>query len=684
MVCLLCDGDHGLASLQSILAHTDEQTPLLLVGADQATLSRLAGQVSGRDVELVSIQRSLLGSVAQATAAADVAFVSRGTRVGPGWIERLAAAARSDTTIVTATALADHAGALSVPLHRPEEATSIAQQALRSYPRIMRAGSHCVFVRRCAFDLVGEPKTQASDPEVELREFSLTCLEHGMVHVAADDVFVTCDPPVEDLPVAEFERDDYEDERSTLRRALRISTLAVHERLSVTLDARALGPPVGGTQVYIAQLAVALARSDDATVRLVIAPDDVAPELKPRLTNERGLEVITYETAVSGVEPTHVVHRPQQVFSEHDLALLRLLGERIVITHQDLIAYRNPTYHASVDDWRQYRRVTRIALAVADKVVFFSEHARNDVVTEGLLDADHAEVVGIGADTLWRVPTKSRRPDRAPGDGAFVLCLGADYRHKNRAFAIQVVGRLRGEHGWSGKLVLAGAHVAHGSSQQEEQALITADPTLSSAVIDLGPVDEAGKIWLYEHATAVLFPSLYEGFGLIPYEAARANIPCMFAQQTALAEIGGPELATLIAWDARASASATAPLLIDGRAREQHLERLGRAAAESSWDVVTPRVISAYEAAVRADHRAGAHYAWQERERERNARELAHTLEMHRAALGGDAANLVRPDGWLDETTRRGLMRVASRPAARKLVMWPFSLVGRIPAERDP
>ena len=107
MVCLLCDGDHGLASLQSILAHTDEQTPLLLVGADQATLSRLAGQVSGRDVELVSIQRSLLGSVAQATAAADVAFVSRGTRVGPGWIERLAAAARSDTTIVTATALAD-------------------------------------------------------------------------------------------------------------------------------------------------------------------------------------------------------------------------------------------------------------------------------------------------------------------------------------------------------------------------------------------------------------------------------------------------------------------------------------------------------------------------------------------------------------------------------------------------
>ena len=293
-------------------------------------------------------------------------------------------------------------------------------------------------------------------------------------------------------------------------------------------------------------------------------------------------------------------------------------------------------------------------------------------------------MVGIGADTPWRASDTGQPSQPSSGEGAFVLCLGADYRHKNRPFAIRVVGRLRAEHGWTGKLVFAGAHVAHGSSQQEEQALIAADPTLRSAVIDLGPVEEAGKIWLYEHATAVLFPSLYEGFGLIPYEAARANIPCVFAPQTALAEIGGSELATLIAWDASASALATAPLLIDGRAREQHLERLDRAAAESSWDVVTPRMISAYEAAVRADHRAGAHYAWQESERERNARELAHTLEMHRAALGGDAANLVRPDGWLDETTRRGLMRVASRPAARKLVMWPFSLVGRIPAERDP
>ena len=679
VVCVICDEADAGASLQSIVAHTDERVPILLVGGDELELARLSEGAPGRAVSLLHRERSTLPSLAAATAPADIALVSRGAEVGPRWLERLAAAARSDTTVATATALADHGGALSVPVHDRRGADSIAQRALRNYPRIMRARTHCVFVRRRALELLDEADARDGDPEAELGEFSLRCLEHGMVHVVGDDVFVTCHPPCEPPAVEVFEREDYEDERSGLRRALRIAELAVSERLTVTLDARALGPTVGGTQVYIAQLALALARSGRAAVRLVVAPADLAPELEPVLARERGLEVITYDAAVAGVPRTHIVHRPQQVFSEADLALLRLLGERIVITHQDLIMYRNPSYHPSLDEWRTYRRVTRIALAVADKVVFFSQHARNDALAEGLIDARHTEVVGIGSDTLWRVAARPRRPNGAPAEGGFLVCLGADYRHKNRPFAIRVARALRAAYGWSGKLVFAGAHVAHGSSRDDERALLTADPQLKDAIVDIGPVDEAGKLWLYEHAVAVLFPSLYEGFGLLPYEAAGAGIPCLFAPQTALVELGGAELATLIPWDAAASAAAAAPLLDDQAAeRERHLEQLRRAADASRWETVTPMILDAYEAAIRADQRAGAHYAWQELERERYIRDLAGWVEQYRAVVSGDAVMLVRPDGWLDEPTRRGLMRIASRPALRRPLLWPFALVGRM------
>ena len=166
-------------------------------------------------------------------------------------------------------------------------------------------------------------------------------------------------------------------------------------------------------------------------------------------------------------------------------------------------------------------------------------------MAEGLVDLRHAAVAGIGSDILWRLPVPPRRPDCIPEYAEFpFLCLGADYSHKNRPFAIRVLRELRVAHGWRGHLVLAGAHVAHGSSREEERALLRGDPDLESGVLDAGPVDEAGKAWLYAHAVAVLFPSLYEGFGLIPYEAARADVPCLFAPQTALEEIAGSGLAT--------------------------------------------------------------------------------------------------------------------------------------------
>ena len=35
----------------------------------------------------------------------------------------------------------------------------------------------------------------------------------------------------------------------------------------------------------------------------------------------------------------------------------------------------------------------------------------------------------------------------------------------------------------------------------------------------------------------MLYPTVQEGFGLVPFEAARAGVPCLFAAQTSLAEV---------------------------------------------------------------------------------------------------------------------------------------------------
>ena len=190
--------------------------------------------------------------------------------------------------------------------------------------------------------------------------------------------------------------------------------------LTVTIDARSLGPGVGGTQRYTLDLAVSLARFTDAAVRVVVPPD-LAPDAAGLLAETAAIEVITYEQAAAGVDLTDVVHRPQQIFSSDDLRLLRLLGRRLVVTHQDLIGYHNPTYHETAAVWEQYRRITRLALAAADRVVFFSEHSRRDAEAEDLVTADRCDVVGIAL--APQPPVEPVAPAPVPRDQEFILCL---------------------------------------------------------------------------------------------------------------------------------------------------------------------------------------------------------------------------------------------------------------------
>ena len=691
-------GADAEATLRSVVEHTEAAVPVVVVVADGAGLASVSvsvsvsasgeGEVRGeREVAAVVGAGGWIGAVEAAAALVapgDVVAVRAGTRVGPGWLEGLRAAALSDSTVVSASALTDTGDRLGVGAgpFSDERALVVAAASARAYPRIAGPGADCVYVRRAGLDLAGG-----------MAEFSERTLSRGLEHVAADDVMVGVGAHPDDGEVAglagQLAEYDRHDQGAVLRRALAGARTALG-RLSVTVDARALGPALGGTQAYIVQLVLALAASDQVEVR-VVAPPDLSPEAARAFAGAPRVELIDYDQAVAGVPLTDVVHRPQQVFTVADLNLLHLLGERIVIDQQDLIAYRNPAYHESAREWEAYRRVTRLALAGADRAVFFSRHARDDAALEDLVAPERCVIAGIGAD-LEAVDGPARaRPEGCPEGVPLLVCLGADYEHKNRPFAIAVLDALRREHGWEGTLVLAGGHVAHGSSREAERRLLEGDPELARHVVDVGSVDELGRAWLFANARAVVYPSTYEGFGLVPFEAARADAPCLFAPQASLVELAGAEAAVLVPWDASASAAAAAPLLVDGAERGAHVRRLREAADAHRWSDVVERLVGAYVDAVRGPRRAAAPRAWQELERERYIVELADGIE-HLKGIAteyqdafhdlerrvGGALPLVDEGGALTPDVQRGLMRIAARRPLRAALLGPVGLLGRL------
>jgi glycosyltransferase involved in cell wall biosynthesis len=572
-------------------------------------------------------------------------------------------------------------------------AQAIRSGSVRIYPRLPAIAGHCFYVKRAALDLVGPFDVAFSPGCGEEVDFSQRCVLHGLMHVAADDGFVLRKGPIPsreaspDAIEAQHERMvavryPYYDEwvrqfsngvTSPFARAIGAAKRAL-SGLTVSIDGRCLTAIVSGTQVHTLEVIAALSREADVRLRVAV-PHDLGDYAQAILADLPHLELLPADEVGDATVRDAVVHRPYQVTSHEDLAFLPRLGERIVVTYQDLIAFNNPGYFRSFDDWQAHRRLTRHALSLTERVVFFSNVTAEEAIKEELVERDRTNVVYIGTDhTLEGLPTIEESPITGTklGESPFLLCLGQDFAHKNRAFALRVLAALRERHGWRGGLVFAGPHVPVGSSASEEAALLARQPELADVAIDVAAVDEGEKRWLMHNAELMLYPSVHEGFGLVPFEAAEAGLVCAFAAQTAMAELLPGSLALIEQWDPDATADRIAPYLISEKRRSEHVAAVRAAGAPLTWARTARALIDIYSAAAcsRASdaRKLVEEFVGERRDLEMTREELETArgeLERFRDTFDQTAEELVGSNGVIPPDLRRPLLAIGKRPALR-------------------
>jgi GT2 family glycosyltransferase len=671
--------------LRSVVEHTSPGT-LVLVADDaspdpdiETFTRRVADEVAERlPVEYVRRPENLgfvanMNAVFRDTAPADVVIVNSDTVVPAAWLERLRAAAYSDGLVATASTLSNHGTILSVPdrdrpsplpppgLSITEADARIARASPRLYPRIPTGVGHCLYIRRSALELVGVFDETFSPGYGEEVDFSQRCLARGLWHVVADDLYVfhhgagTFGTRQSERQLAnevELNRryryyakavqEAAQSEALPLARSLAAARLAVGS-LSVTLDGSSLGPTRTGTQVLALELIGGLARRDDIRLRVTV-PRSLGDSARAAL-DELGVERMWHDEVDDDTVPTDIVHRPYQVTTPRDLLLLGRLGRRVVLTQLDAIAYHNPVYFDDHAQWAGYRRLTRSALAFADRVVFISPHARRDAQAEDLVDDERARVVPLGVD--HRVVVSATEPVPPAPELAtmpFLLCLGTDFLHKNRVFALELFAELRRAHGFDGRLVLAGPHAAQGTSAEEERAWLAAHADVGRHVVDVGQAGEPEKAWLYENTALVLYPTVYEGFGFVPYEAAEAGSPVLWAAQSSMADLLPVELAGIVPWDVEATAVRAAALIADPA---EQVAAVRAVAAQYTWERTVEQLIGIYREAAVAPARASSE---------------------PRESLSDLAMSLVGPKGWLTPEDQQALLAVSARPALKRTV----------------
>ena len=212
-------------------------------------------------------------------------------------------------------------------------------------------------------------------------------------------------------------------------------------------------------------------------------------------------------------------------------------GARTVLTIHDL---QYLTYPATFSTpklaylrWAVPRSVGR-----ADVVTCPSEYVKRTVMEAFGHPDDRVVVVPHGipdGEAALHPPTaEADLRARYALPGPFVLYPAITYPHKNHLVLVEAMAALRHLHP-DLRLVLLG-----GQAQGEAalQALV-AERGVGDVVVRPGRVSAADRDGLYACATAVAFPSRYEGFGAPVLEAMRAGCPVVCADATALPEVVG-------------------------------------------------------------------------------------------------------------------------------------------------
>jgi len=297
----------------------------------------------------------------------------------------------------------------------------------------------------------------------------------------------------------------------------------------VTINGRFLTQPVSGVQRYAAEIVLAL---DDLLARRCVA---AAEGIRFRLVAPLGAAPPGSLRSIAFVrvgEPAG--HRWDQLAlarAAQGGPLLSLGGsgplfhrDHLVVIH-DAAVYRHPE-HFSRSYGLVHRTLGRIFARTA-RMATVSEFSKREL--SGLLGISTANITVApnGWEHLARLVPEPGVARRYAGDAPFFVTVGNLTPNKNLAVAIEAFSLLPPG---TAKLIIVGSANASIFGASGAGAV-------NPDVIFAGRLDDEALAGLLGDSQALIFPSVYEGFGIPPLEAMQAGTRVLASRAEAVVEV---------------------------------------------------------------------------------------------------------------------------------------------------
>ena len=305
------------------------------------------------------------------------------------------------------------------------------------------------------------------------------------------------------------------------------------------------------------------------------------------------LEVQWFTRGEAEVDPAaldgmDIYHTPHTVFPLPflPLSVQQHRGIKKFLTIHDLIGIKTPEFFSS----KLWTRAQRMLDGLPETTFAFctTESVRADILELTPIRPERIFLAPLAADRnlFYPVNDADSRAATLKGlgipDAPYFLALSVNEPHKNFGHLIHCLAELVAskelpDH----NLVIVGRNAAN---HPLVTGALVKHPELAGRILTPGFVPDETLAALYSGATAFLFPSLAEGFGLPPLEAMQCGVPVISSNTTSMPEVMGDAGILLPPTDVAAWCQAMLKVSRDEKFRTELAVKSIQQAGRFSWE----------------------------------------------------------------------------------------------------
>jgi glycosyltransferase involved in cell wall biosynthesis len=375
-----------------------------------------------------------------------------------------------------------------------------------------------------------------------------------------------------------------------------------NEPLRIGLNASALLFPLTGIGQYTKNLAEALIASGDVELHLFYVAAwsrEIRTEPLKTLTKLKEFikKVVPHPYAVSrfiqqvkfnqGARARHLALYHEPNFLSHSFS------HPIVISAHDLSWIRFPETHPPERVAIMNQLFPR-CLERADHVITDAAFIRNEIIAEFGVSPDRITSIPLAARRIFRPRPVAECAQvleaRDLSYRAFILCVGTLEPRKNLELMIRTYASMPNAFRMRFPLVIVGMK---GWLTSSLEAVM--QPLISSGQVrPLGFTSDEHLAALYASAKVLVYPSIYEGFGLPPLEAMASGTPVIVSTRSTLPEVVGTAGIKIDPTDEAGLREALLQLTDDATLWEQQVTASLAQASRFSWEKCASETVAIY------------------------------------------------------------------------------------------